>query len=727
MAVTTVHVKKDQCTIFRSLYQLIVKSIRILTDCPNGPNFFVIDFEDGHPAIISLQENFNFYGYNLGQYNLQSQTFHEVRRGVYRLVPNENKAQTPIQFMEELKNSSQDNTRRLAPETIGSIFDNLTLATGVKYAMGFAKRGDNSLGSYFADMDSNPYNLLNHAKDTLGVNTAMSLLSSAFSATGFHHEDLKMPSCNLNFCGDTKHWIVIKGQKDNLDRFYSYFRKLEKEYLHKGDLMMKKKNTLISCQILDEEGISYELIEQKFKQMVVTLFGAPHCVINGGMSAAIAFNIFPFDVFPDVIQFEEEKRKIPPVFRESSRHYKSLSLAHNAIQWCDQTLRAAKSHVGNLSKTQYCELASQVIIDTYGKLNSRQWSLFDETYGGTLGIESYSEFVKSKIKADHLESGSCNYIISKPIKKRRPERNQTPVDDVKPSVDSCPTMESHERKEETCHDLVSRIGQEEPILDSDPLSQAEPENSTDPCPTMESHEQKEETCQDLVSRIGQEEPILDSDPLSQAEPENSTDPCPTMESHEQKEETCQDLVSRIGQEEPILDSDPLSQAEPENSTDPCPTMESHEQKEETCQDLGSRIRQEEPIKLDSREKLTRREKRKEKSDRKKVRNSAIKGRRFKCIKCSDHFKKKDHVERHFLVKHSILMNQSNEFKCQEPFCKEIITFSRDDNVMKHYRNKHPERINDDDIKLLHSRQLEHFKSLRREEKKDKDLFTIINI
>lgn len=125
-----------------------------------------------------------------------------------------------------------------------------------------------------------------------GVYTLYEYVSSVVcSATGIHVEDAWLRSANIVFAGAPKVWLIVppefaealkaKVKEDLADRVRP---------VHPYSQFVRHMDALLSPKLLEKWEILYHIISCKAGEMVITLPGAYHQVINAGPNYAQAIN-----------------------------------------------------------------------------------------------------------------------------------------------------------------------------------------------------------------------------------------------------------------------------------------------------------------------------------------------------------------------------------------------------------------------------------------------------
>lgn len=126
----------------------------------------------------------------------------------------------------------------------------------------------------------------------VGIHTAYEYISSAAqSATGIHVEDAFLGSANVVLAGAPKVWLIISPKY-----LEALEAKMEKK-LAKGSRRLlpcsqfvRHLNALLSPKLLDEWMIPYQIVSCSAGEMIITLPGAYHQVVNAGANYAQAIN-----------------------------------------------------------------------------------------------------------------------------------------------------------------------------------------------------------------------------------------------------------------------------------------------------------------------------------------------------------------------------------------------------------------------------------------------------
>lgn len=124
-----------------------------------------------------------------------------------------------------------------------------------------------------------------------GVHTPYEYISSAAqSGTGLHVEDALLCSANIVLAGAPKVWLVVP--PDNLAALESRMRQLGDSLrpIQPCSQFVRHLNALLSPRLLEEWGIEFDIVTCRAGEMVVTLPGAYHQVLNSGPNYAQAVN-----------------------------------------------------------------------------------------------------------------------------------------------------------------------------------------------------------------------------------------------------------------------------------------------------------------------------------------------------------------------------------------------------------------------------------------------------
>lgn len=143
------------------------------------------------------------------------------------------------------------------------------------------------------NMDGNPSILRYLTKRHPGVTSAMVFMGNAGSGTGFHNEDLQMPSINYLMAGGDKIWITINSE--STETFKALLESIKINYgIDPNCNLLVHKNILISPELLNKKHISFSITRQMAGDFVVTAPGAIHMVFNTALNIAAACN-FSFE------------------------------------------------------------------------------------------------------------------------------------------------------------------------------------------------------------------------------------------------------------------------------------------------------------------------------------------------------------------------------------------------------------------------------------------------
>ncbi|EOD47505.1 putative transcription factor jumonji aspartyl beta-hydroxylase protein [Neofusicoccum parvum UCRNP2] len=124
-----------------------------------------------------------------------------------------------------------------------------------------------------------------------GVHTPYEYISSAAqSGTGMHVEDAMLGSANIVLAGAPKVWLIVP--PDNLDALEAKMEKLGDSLrpIQPCSQFVRHLDALLSPRLLEKWGIEYDIVTCRAGEMVVTLPGAYHQVLNAGPNYAQAIN-----------------------------------------------------------------------------------------------------------------------------------------------------------------------------------------------------------------------------------------------------------------------------------------------------------------------------------------------------------------------------------------------------------------------------------------------------
>ncbi|KAL1629203.1 hypothetical protein SLS56_005538 [Neofusicoccum ribis] len=124
-----------------------------------------------------------------------------------------------------------------------------------------------------------------------GVHTPYEYISSAAqSGTGMHVEDAMLGSANIVLAGAPKVWLIVP--PDNLDALEAKMEKLGDSLrpIQPCSQFVRHLDALLSPRLLEKWGIEYDIVTCRASEMVVTLPGAYHQVLNAGPNYAQAIN-----------------------------------------------------------------------------------------------------------------------------------------------------------------------------------------------------------------------------------------------------------------------------------------------------------------------------------------------------------------------------------------------------------------------------------------------------
>ncbi|KAH9225341.1 hypothetical protein K456DRAFT_1852449, partial [Colletotrichum gloeosporioides 23] len=134
-----------------------------------------------------------------------------------------------------------------------------------------------------------------------GITTSYLYYSQdAFTGSGMHIEDLAVPSVNMVRWGAPKQWLFITPEPDNVRAFESRCRetfqrqrKSAKHHYARSECsqFVRHTNALFTNEVLREWGIKFTETTCREGELVVTLPGTYHQVVNQGENLAEAVNV----------------------------------------------------------------------------------------------------------------------------------------------------------------------------------------------------------------------------------------------------------------------------------------------------------------------------------------------------------------------------------------------------------------------------------------------------
>ncbi|XP_032785720.1 lysine-specific demethylase 4E-like [Daphnia magna] len=147
-----------------------------------------------------------------------------------------------------------------------------------------------------------------------GINTCQLLLGHAMSYTGWHVENVNLPSVNYHHSGKPKYWVFKVAEKYGmlLKKFFrknipSFYEKCRSAELHKCFLVMPQ---LFKANY---PPIPFHCFKQCKGDYIITFPGAFHFVVNSGLNMAQATNF----AFPEWLPFAKAREGCSCVYSES--------------------------------------------------------------------------------------------------------------------------------------------------------------------------------------------------------------------------------------------------------------------------------------------------------------------------------------------------------------------------------------------------------------------------
>ncbi|KAK2036433.1 JmjC-domain-containing protein [Colletotrichum somersetense] len=126
----------------------------------------------------------------------------------------------------------------------------------------------------------------------------------ALTCSGMHLEDLFVPSVNLVCWGAPKAWLVLDPKPTNIKRFEKRVKEcmeqrvnspeaqpLRRETTARCSQFVRHQNTLFTTETLEDWNVHFNVVFCKPGELIVTMPGAYHQVINMGPNLAEAINV----------------------------------------------------------------------------------------------------------------------------------------------------------------------------------------------------------------------------------------------------------------------------------------------------------------------------------------------------------------------------------------------------------------------------------------------------
>ncbi|XP_045024637.1 lysine-specific demethylase 4E-like [Daphnia magna] len=131
-----------------------------------------------------------------------------------------------------------------------------------------------------------------------GINTCQLLLGHAMSYTGWHVENVNLPSINYHHSGKPKYWVVVAEK----------YGVLLKEFFRKNIPSFYEE-----CRSANDPPIPFHCFKQCKGDYIITFPEAFHFVVNFGLNVAQATNF----AFPEWLPFAKAREGCSCVYSES--------------------------------------------------------------------------------------------------------------------------------------------------------------------------------------------------------------------------------------------------------------------------------------------------------------------------------------------------------------------------------------------------------------------------
>ncbi|KAK2036912.1 JmjC-domain-containing protein [Colletotrichum somersetense] len=128
--------------------------------------------------------------------------------------------------------------------------------------------------------------------------------NDALTCSGMHLEDVSLPSVNLVCWGAPKAWLILEPERQNVERFESCVKQCmqQRAKMSKSRLLrsyttaecsqfVRHQNTLFTTETLERWRVKFNIVVCGPGELIVTMPGAYHQVVNLGPNLAEAVNV----------------------------------------------------------------------------------------------------------------------------------------------------------------------------------------------------------------------------------------------------------------------------------------------------------------------------------------------------------------------------------------------------------------------------------------------------